>query len=174
MYKLLSIVVPRFQESETDMFPLLSSISNQVGIDFRQLEVIVVTDGGGAEPLDGDLLCVINLDVKQIRRNVNGGCGPARQTAIDIASGKYILCCDADDMLYSATSLASLLSDAENTGADLLISDFVEEIRDQNGNTAFKTIQPAACWMHGKLFRREFLVSNDIRFPDDLRDHEDS
>ena len=174
MDKLLTIAVPRYQETEEAIFPLLSSISNQAGVDQDALEVIIVTDGGGAEPLDETFLALFGFDSKQLRLEKNGGCGPARQAAIDIASGKYILCCDADDCLYSVTSLASLLYDAENTGADLLVSDFVEEIQDLDGTVSFKTIQPAACWMHGKLLRRDFLSYRNIRFLPDLRDHEDS
>lgn len=172
--KLLTIAVPHYKESEQEIFPLLSSIATQVGLDFSTLEVIIATDGGGAEPLDENFLSLFPFDTKQLRLEKNGGCGPARQAAIDIASGKYILCCDADDSLFSVTVLAALLDEAEANHADVLLSDFVEEVRNPDGSTSFKIIKPTACWMHGKLLRRDFLNYRNIRFRPDLRDHEDS
>ncbi len=40
MNTLLSIVIPRYRETEKELFPLLSSIHGQVGIDHSVLEVI--------------------------------------------------------------------------------------------------------------------------------------
>ena len=34
MRKFLSIVIPRYKETEREIFPLLSSISGQVGVDY--------------------------------------------------------------------------------------------------------------------------------------------
>lgn len=174
MDKLLTIAIPRFRETEREIFPLLSSISNQLGVDMQTLEVIVVTDGGGGPSLDENYLSLFGFETKQLRLEQNRRCGVARQAAIDIARGTYILCCDADDVLFSVTSLATLLDEAEATGADLLISDFLEETRDQDGHVSYITHTPTACWMHGKLLRRDFLVDNGIRFHPDIRMQEDS
>ena len=45
MDRLLSIVVPFYEEKEKEIFPLLSSINSQIGINFDLVEVIVVNDG---------------------------------------------------------------------------------------------------------------------------------
>lgn len=173
MNKLLTIAIPRYKETEQEIFPLLASISTQVGLDLNLIEVIIATDGGGDSFYSQDFLKQFNLDFKQIKLEKNLGCGPARQAAIDIASGKYVLCCDADDMLYSANSLFQLLNDAEATGAEILISDFIEEVHSQD-NIYYIPKKPTTCWMHGKLLLKKFLTDNDIRFLLDLRDHEDS
>ena len=52
MHKFLSIIIPRYTETERDIFPLLSSIGGQVGVDFSAIEVIIVNDGRGSGPLD--------------------------------------------------------------------------------------------------------------------------
>lgn len=174
MDKLLTIVIPRFRETEREIFPLLSSISNQTGIDMRTLEVIIVTDGGGGSPLDENFLALFGFETKQLRLERNSGCGVARQAAIDIARGEYILCCDADDVLYSVTSLYSLLSEAKAVVPDLLISDFLEEVPGPDGRMSYLTHTPSGAWMHGKLLRREFLLEHNIRFHDNLDIHEDS
>lgn len=174
MRKFLSIVVPRYQEAEREIFPLLSSISNQVGINFDNIEVLITTDGGGGPPLSKNFLGLFNFETKQFRRETNGGCGPARQTAMDEASGDYILCCDADDVLHNVGALAALIQEAESSAPDILISEFLEEVRTPDGCYHYIPHGPSECWMHGKLLRRKFLEQYNIRFHDDLKNHEDS
>lgn len=174
MRKALSIIVPRYRETERDIFPLFSSISNQVGIDFQDIEVYVTTDGGGGPPLDENFLSLFNFETRQFRREENGGCGPARQTAIDKANGDYILCCDADDVLHNVGALQTMMLEAEKSSPDILTSEFLEELRMPDGRYLYGPHGREECWMHGKLLRRGFLEWYNIRFRDDLKVHEDS
>ena len=175
MRKFLSVVIPRFQETEREIFPLLSSISNQVGIDLDDIEVLITTDGGGGATLDKDFLGLFGFDVKQLRLEENRGCGVARQAAIDIARGEYILCCDADDVLHNVGVLGALIQEAELNAPDILISDFLEESVAPDGRYHYISHDGfIGCWMHGKLLRRGFLEQNNIRFHPDLKYHEDS
>lgn len=174
MRKFLSIVIPRYRETEREIFPLLSSISNQVGIDFNDIEVLITTDGGGGKPLDENFLALFCFDVKQLQLEKNSGCGVARQAAIDAAKGDYILCCDADDVLHNVGALATLMQEAEATAPDILTSEFLEEQLGPDGRYRYISHGPVGCWMHGKLLRRGFLTQNNIRFHDDLKIHEDS
>ena len=52
MRKFLSIIIPRYKETEKEIFPLLSSINGQVGMDFSDIEVIIATDGKENPELD--------------------------------------------------------------------------------------------------------------------------
>ena len=175
MRKFLSVVIPRYQETEREIFPLLSSISNQVGIDLDDIEVLITTDGGGGAPLDKDFLGLFGFDVKQLRLEENRGCGVARQAAIDMARGDYILCCDADDVLHNVGVLGALIQEAELNAPDILISDFLEESVAPDGRYHYISHDGfIGCWMHGKLLRRGFLEQNNIRFHPDLKYHEDS
>lgn len=174
MRKFLSIVVPRYRESELEVFPLLSSISGQVGVDFSSIEVVFANDGGGRGPLDTDFLSLFGLDVQQIQLEENRGPGVARQVGLDAASGEYVMFCDADDTLHSVGVLGALMQEAEKTAADMLTSEWLEEIREVSGGCRYVAHRIENTWMHGKLFRRQFLVQNDIRFHKELRVHEDS
>ncbi len=175
MKKRLSIVIPRYRESEREVFPLLASIADQVGVGQREIEVIIANDGGGAGALNGDFLALFGLDIRQIQLERNGGCGVARQAAIDTAGGDYILCCDADDVLHNVGVLGAALEEAEKTAADILTTNFLEELLMPDGSYQYITHDgPVGCWMHGKFLRRQFLVQNNIRFHDDLKEHEDS
>ncbi|MCO6184477.1 glycosyltransferase [Leuconostoc fallax] len=46
MRKLVSIIIPYYNENESQLAIALSSINNQIGVDFNDVEVILVGDGG--------------------------------------------------------------------------------------------------------------------------------
>lgn len=174
MSKFLSIIIPRYSETEKEVFPLLSSISCQLGIDFSQIEVIIANDGGCATPLDNDFLSLFNMDIRQIFLKENRGPGVARQAGLDAANGDYVMFCDADDTLHSVGVLGALIQEARLTSPEILSSQWLEELLIPSQGYIYINHQIDATWMHGKLLRRNFLRENDIRFHDILRVHEDS
>ena len=174
MRKFLSIIIPRYKETEKEMFPLLSSINGQVGIDFSDIEVIIATDGKEHPELDQNFLELFEFPVKQICLEKNSGPGVARQTGLDHAHGEYVMFCDADDTIHNVGVLKALMQEAELTATDMLSSSWLEEILDVNDNYIYMEHPQENTWLHGKLFRRQFLVQNNIRFHDTLRVHEDS
>lgn len=174
MKKFLSIIIPRYKETEKDIFPLLSSINGQVGINFSNIEIIVANDGGGIGELDNDFLRLFEMDICQITLEDNGGPGVARQAGLDVAQGQYAMFCDADDTLHNVGVLGALMQEAENSAPDILYTSWLEEIVDEAGQFRYITHENENTWMHGKILRRKFLEQNNIRFHNDLRVHEDS
>lgn len=175
MRKFLSIVIPRYNETEQDVFPLLTSINNQVGIDFDSIEVIVCNDGGGAGELNHDFLKLFGkLDIKQANLTENKGSGIARQTGIEAAKGQYLMFCDADDILHNVGVLGAMMQEADNKAPDILATNWLEELVTPDGQYRYLTHSHENTWMHGKLIRRQYLLQNDIRHHDSLRVHEDS
>ena len=174
MSKFLSIVIPRYKETELEVFPLISSIANQLGIDFADIEVIFANDGGGAGELDKDFLALFpKLDIRQVNRKENGGPGLARQAGIDNAKGQYLMFCDADDTLHNVGVLGAMIQAAEKNVPDILGTSWLEEM-DTNGDKVYITHSHENTWMHGKFLRRQFLIQNGIRHHPELRVHEDS
>lgn len=174
MRKFLSIVIPRYKETEKEVFPLLSSINLQAGIDLSDIEVIFTNDGGSIGELDKDFLALFDMDIRQISLEDNRGPGVARQVGLDNARGEYVMFCDADDCLHNAGVLGAMIQEAEKTVVDILSTEWLEELVDANGNFMYKAHQIENTWMHGKFLRRQFLTQNNIRFHDKLRVHEDS
>lgn len=175
MAKFLSIVIPRYTETEKDVFPLLSSINGQLGINLSNLEVIVVNDGGGIGPLDENFLSLFDYEIKQINMEENKGPGVARQVGMEAATAEYVMFCDADDTLHSVGVLGALIQEAENNVPDIVTSEWLEECARPDGNGyIYITHQIENTWMHGKLLRRKFVMNNNIKFHDKLRVHEDT
>lgn len=172
--KFLSIIIPRYEETEKDIFPLLSSISTQVGINFNDIEVIIANDGGSSKgALNDDFLSLFNMQIKQVSLKENFGPGVARQVGLDSAVGQYVMFCDADDCIHNVGVLGALIQEAEKTASDIISSSWLEELV-IDGKYIYTTHDIESTWMHGKLLRRSFLTQNNIRFHDDLRVHEDS
>lgn len=176
MKKFLSIIIPKYKESEKEMFPLLSSINGQIGIDFCDIEVIIAIDGiknGSNVTLDDNFLKMFNFETKQILLEKNVGPGVTRQAGINAAQGEYIMFCDADDTLHNVGVLGAFMQEAERKAPDIIYSSWLEEIK-ENDNYIYLTHENENTWMHGKLFRRHFLLQNNICFHENLKVHEDS
>lgn len=173
--KFLSIIIPRYKETERDLFPLLSSINNQLGVDFSSIEVIICTDGGGGKELDSDYLSLFeNIEFRQVRLSENGGPGIARQAGIDNAKGQYLMFCDADDILHSVGVLGAMMQKAEQDAPDIIRTNWLEEMKNADGSCAYLTHSGENTWMFGKVIRRQYLIQTGIRHHPNLRVHEDS
>lgn len=171
--KTLTVVVPYYKETEDEMFPLLSSLNNQVGVDFNELEVIIVNDGANNKPSKNFLALFKNLKIRAIVMNENRGPGVARQVGLDNATGEYVLFCDADDILQNVAAISLFLQEIHNNHPDIITSQWVEENK-VGDKLVYITHEDEATWMHGKAFRRMFLQTKGIKFHDELRVHEDS
>lgn len=174
MRKFLSIIIPRYSETEQDIFPLLASIAGQIGIDFSDIEVIVANDGGCPGELNTDFLSLFPIDIRQVSLKENRGPGVARQAGLDASKSDYVLFCDADDTLHNVGVLGAMMQEAEKNAPDILTTSWLEEIIDDRGNYRYITHENENTWMHGKFLRRQFLVQNNVRFHEELRVHEDS
>lgn len=174
MHKDLSIIIPYYKEEPQDVAPLLWSINNQVGIDFRKIEIILVNDGGD-NTLPDSLFEMINIDIDIIflSNSENKGPGVARQTGLDKAHGEYVLFCDADDILHSVAVLGLFLAQIKENKPDIITTHWLEEVKTEDG-MMYLTHTNEATWMHGKVFRQQFLTDNNIKFHPDFRVHEDT
>lgn len=174
----LSIIIPVYNIEEY-ISNCLNSILSQ---PFRDFEVICVNDGS----VDNSLAIlqeyrnderVIIIDKK------NEGSGVARNSALAIARGEYVFFVDGDDWIEE-NSLQQMIDEADKLKTDILIFGGLSyyEGKGQNGgysanklpkkyfNKVFnaKDIRkdifkfPSTAWT--KLYRREFLQKNDIKF----------
>ena len=107
--------------------------------------------------------------------------------------------CDADDMFLTVNALYTILQLIETQNFDTLVSCFMEEQKTRdiqekmtNGSKILEaTFGPGyaasklpefiyipheidSTFVHGKVHRRRYLLSNNIRFNDKLTVHEDS
>ena len=167
---MLSIIVTHYQEPTEVIQPLFDSIAIQQGISFDEIEILVVQDGKTAV-LDASWFSRYNLPIRYIECPKQG-VSACRNRGIDEAVEDYVMFCDCDDMFGNVFGLHLLMSGAQDS-PDIIGSKFVEENRIV---APYKLIghDNDMTFIHGKIFRREYLIENEIRFHEELTKHEDS
>lgn len=193
----LEILVPHYHEKADVVKPLLDSIALQQNVDFNEIGVIICHDGKDPqysiyrkEPkedespefefyddyaIGGDysLFGEYPFKIKQIRQE-HKGVSAARNACLDASTAEYVMFCDIDDMFFNSCGLWILFREMKE-GFDSLVSVFLEETRDPStGDVIYINHEMDGTFVHGKVHRRKYLITNKIRFDDNLTIHEDS
>ena len=174
MKPLISIIIPTYNVEKY----IRTCIKSILAQTYRNVEVIIVNDGSTDQSLAviSDLICS-HHNVKVINQK-NQGLSVARNTGIDVATGKYITFVDADDKIMPGF-VSSLYQIADKTGADIVRGSF----RDFNGNIPKDWVPdfnvPTNCGtivldqflssnisfvVWSSIYRLDFINSNHIRF----------
>lgn len=158
MSKKIDVIIPAYK-AQTTIEKTVASIAIQNISD--EIAVTIVNDAD-----KGDYKKVVNrfkdiLDIREIRMDVNGGPGVARQYGIDSTNAPFFTCIDADDTFSGAFALATLLKHLESNPQLCMVSGgFAEE----HEGLQFLSHQQDLIWMFGKLYRRSFIDKYNIRF----------
>lgn len=166
---MISVIVPHHKESVSKMSPLLCSLNGQVGINFKDMELLIINDNKECALMPSDLVTYENLypRTRTFFNEKTGYMGVSRQIGIDEAEGDYLIFCDADDAIYCNTLLFDLLTRKE---ADVYSYGFVEQM----GNGQWLTHPSQFTWMFAKSYKKQFLLDHEIRFHNDILWHEDT
>lgn len=158
MQKLIDIIIPAYNARDT-LDRALSSIAMQTVID--KIKVTIVSDGDNV--YYGDIVARFReiMDVQVLDYVENRGVGYARQFGIDKTNGKYLAFLDADDTFAGAYALEMLLTKMESDNKFVVVvGNFFEKRKDMS----FVKHENDMVWMHGKLYKRDFLDKYNVRF----------
>lgn len=188
----ISVIFPCYKV-EPFLESIYKDITNQTITG--SVEYVFVDDGGGEhQARQLDELADRDPRVKVVHKG-NGGVSSARNVGIDIASGKWIVFVDPDDRMKPdhLERLYKMVS-REEESIDIGIGGYTQ-ITEDGGHTAelfynMDMINGDSCvdavtayrncpemlfvsvW--SKIYRRSFLVENEIRFREDLTFNEDT
>ena len=169
----ISIIVPIYN-AERYINKCLNSIIKQTK---KELEIILINDGS----TDNTEKIIKSYKDKRIKyfKNDNHGIGYSRNFGIEKATSKYIMFLDSDDYL-KINACEELFKKAEKDNLDIVISDFykvvnrnIEEIKLPNFENSSLKDNPDIIteflnpW--AKLYNREMLIKNKIKFVEDLK-----
>lgn len=185
---LLSFILPIYNV-EVYLPECIDSILQQAT---NECEIVLVNDGSNDS---SGSICddyARNSQIVRVIHKENGGLSSARNEGLLAAQGKYITFVDSDDRLF-AGCVDKILNWIKNENADICflkaaklypngeIQNLGENICRENiylkdRETAIRHLAtrpkyPGSAW--SKLFRRDFLTSNDLHFPYDRRYSED-
>ena len=167
----LQLLVPHWKETVEEISPLLDSIALQQGINFNDIEVIIAHDGPEATELKFTKL--YPFVIKEVRPSVKIGVSAARNLALSFADADYVMFCDSDDMFYHSAGIYAIFDLIKQFNFDTLTSIFIEERKMEEG-IVFIRHEMDSTFVHGKVYRRQYLLDNNIYFNNELTVHEDS
>ena len=177
----ISIIIPVYN---TEMYieETLMSITNQTMFD--DLEIIVIDDGSSDESRYIIEKYALDYDNFHAYHKENEGQGIARNFGLKVARGKYVHFMDSDDYIIP-TAYEKLYSMGENSDVDMVIGnvlrfaryniwqdyvfkhaykDFDKDFEGFNLSEKVQILSDTVIW--NKLYRRDFLLENEIFFPD--------
>lgn len=180
MDPMVSIIIPVYK-AERFLDECLESV---IGQDYPLLEIILVDDGSPDScPEMCDRYSKEYDYIKTIHKS-NEGPGMARKTGIEAATGKYITFVDSDDRLDGAGAIRRMVGQAEKKQADIVVGSFRRLTGQQLSGINHHRLHDGAytqtvdfrfkgfvLYSHlvlacFKLYRRAFLVENNIKYRD--------
>jgi len=196
MSRKLDILIPHYHETAEEIATLLDSIALQQQVDLKNdVGIIICHDGKTPEhgkelkadespefefyddaAIGGDysIFRQYPFEIKQIRQE-HKGVSAARNACLDASSADYVMFCDVDDMFFNMCGLYIVFREMKDDGFNALTSVFIEETKDfKTGEKIYINREMDSTFVHGKIYRRSFLINNKIRWNDNLTIHEDS
>lgn len=192
MSKTISVIIPAYNAEQF----LEKTLDSVLGQAYTELEVIVVNDAS----TDGtagiiDRYAALDGRIRAVHKTKNEGVSWARNDALELATGEYLLFVDSDDWIEPDTCERALAA-LEQHDADLVMWSYVREVGSESrpkqifdcdqifdeaavreklyrrmaGASVEDLARPenadALCTIWGKLYRRELVERTHIRFPD--------
>lgn len=170
----LDLLVPHWQETREEAEPLLDSIALQQGVDLSEVGVIIAYDGPDASELPLDEWRQRYPFTIEDVHPPKGGVSATRNAALDASQAELVMFADQDDMFQSVTGFFIIFEQYELRHYDALISTFYEQTKGPDGNLTFVPRENDTTFIHGKCYRRQFLMDEQLRFDPSLTIHEDS
>lgn len=184
-----SVIIPVYN-SEKYLRDCVKSVSSQT---HRDIEIILVDDeSSDSSPDICRELASVDARIKYIRKE-NGGTSAARNTGIDNATGEYLMFIDNDDLWTDMKAVEEINKLLEESEADVLmfntavldnatgevdwIHESIErdEVYKNNPGEALRAVlkhglMARAVW--ARVFKREMIEENHIRFPEGMRNED--
>lgn len=152
---MIDIIIPAYNSHKTIINTLLS-INMQTIKD--KVNVYIINDNSNKNYDEEVMLFKNKFNIQSIDIDNNCGPGNARNVGLNSSKGEYILFLDSDDELYNSLSLELLLNSIQDS--DLAIGGVLTEY----DNKEYDYISNSKGSLHGKLYKREFIVKNNLSF----------
>lgn len=179
----LSVIIPVFNAEKT-IERCINSILKQ---SFSDYEIVIIDDG--STDSGGKICDLYSTEDKRIRvvHQENSGVSAARNAGISTASGQYIMFVDGDDEIESSF-FSKYIEAVEKTNCDIIIGGYTKvsvdesksEHRPNKQGIYGKEIWEDICrnseqygYIWGKLFKREIIQKENLRFRTDMYSQED-
>lgn len=169
---MLDLIVTHYKEPWETGEKFFNMLDLQRGVDFGEVKVILVNDGEENKLSDARFENR-PYAVKQISIP-HAGVSAARNAGIRASDAEWIMFCDFDDMFASVYALRDIMTVLPAPGFDMLWCEIYSEDKLKSGETILHKRLENVVFVHGKVYRRQFLIDNDLWFDTSLEFNEDS
>ncbi len=159
------ILVNHYFEPVCILERLLESIEKQEDIDKNSFQVIIYDDGGAC-PINKKIFDKYSYNITYAILNHGGVC-KTRNALLNDSKADYVMFCDSDDCFIKANGLALIFKAIEDVHPNVIGSPYYVENK-INDKYSYSILERDNLRVHGKAFKRDFLVSNNIAFPNEL------
>ena len=176
----ISVIIPMWEVKDF-LERCLDSVVNQT---LKELEIICVDDGSSDDSLEiAKKYASKDERIQVIHRDHSSGPGAARNIGLDRARGKYIGFVDSDDWI-DLDFYEKLYNAAEKHNADAACSGIKrphkdgrtpiklkvekEEVMTSTSEKYRKLELPRRCYIWNKIYRRDELERQKLRFPEGM------
>jgi len=167
----LDLIIPHYKEPWSVCHYLFDSIAMQRSVPARCIRCIVVNDGDDPT-LDNIEFSRYPYEIVYLKKE-HGGVSAARNYGLDYSDADYVMFCDIDDGFLNNYGLHMIFA-AMQEGFDYLNPNFAEEtVTKKEGAVVIVGHAADITFVHGKVYRRQFLIDNNLRFDPELTIHED-
>ncbi len=181
--RIITAVIPAYSDVSVVKNSVISLATQWIPVNSFFLEIIIVDDNPEMDSsffVSDAFKQIMNerVGITIIKNAENYGQGVSRQIGIDNASSNWVVLCDEDDM-YATNAIYrfwEILNEQYCGGDDgLPVALIAAPVYCFDVNKERDVIRAQSIWVNGKLYNRQFLRDNDIRFPsgDNSRHAED-
>lgn len=177
-HKKLQFLVPQYKEKEETIKFLLDSIECQVGIDKKDIGVIICSDGGNYI-LDKKFLKKYSYDIDYVICK-HRGVSATRNSAFLLSDADYVMYCDSDDGFCNIFAIKIIfenidISEKEGKPFDLMSTKFYSERQPEGDKPwSLSIVDHNNVYIHSRVYRRDYLVRNNLYFNENIWANEDS
>ena len=174
MDKKLSIIIPCYNSADT-IKRCIDSIPER-----EDIEIIVIDDGSTDETAKKlNAVKAVNWRKIKVRTlNFNFGVSFARNVGLRMSEGKYITFLDSDDE-YIEGAVETMLKVIDDTNEDIVQFNHLRDGKNvpslyANSNVwELERLPPKWVLVWNKIYKRKFIIDNNIRFPEGQQFEED-
>jgi len=172
----VSVIMPVFNGAEF----LERSVNSLLKQTLDDVEIVFIDDGSTDNSLEIIRNYEKEYDFVTVLTQENSGSGKARNYGINEAKGEYIAFLDADDFYMDSDALEKMYELGSLNNADMVTANITHDNQGKfvpwgpfhyyRTNDVILPEQYGIPWSFYKnIFKRDFLVKNNIYFPDLLR-----
>lgn len=164
----IDILIPYYNGSLPLLTKLLDSINDQIKINFANISVSILNDNDDETSLS-QLLGSRTFRFPIIfDKHAHSGISQTRNALLNKSKADYVVFCDQDDHFIENTALSKYFYIIDNAkldkSPDLIVAPIVHRTVDGCNILNKDADHLNATLLHGCLFKRDFLVENNISF----------